>query len=65
MMTLGDGCVPQCGHDRLMMVLIGVLAFIGIYIIDILYILYIDNIYIYRVSLKKGGFGFQAPFGGF
>ena len=46
MMTLGDGCVPQCGHDRLMMVLIGVLAFIGIYIIDILYILYIDNIYI-------------------
>ena len=35
MMTLGDGCVPQCGHDRAMMVLIGLLAFIGQFMLTV------------------------------
>merc|ERR1711874_955178 len=29
MMTLGDGCVPQCGKDRYLMVAIGLISFVG------------------------------------
>ena len=35
MITLGDGCIPQCGFDRNMMVVIGVISFIGRYLLNI------------------------------